>query len=117
MLDEKNELHNRAMHISGTFQSDEKADIGGQKADIRRQKADIRGKIEMCLPDLSEKTVRHILLMYEKYGNENIFGRSNVEELTGLKSTRVSELLKLLLNSGIIQAAKGHGKGKYRFLS
>ena len=124
LLDEKNELHNRAMHISGAFLSDEKTDIGGQKtdiggqkADIQGQKANIRGKIETCLPDLSEKTVRHILLMYEKYGNESIFGRSDVEELTGLKSTRVSELLKLLLNSGIIQAAKGHGKGKYRFLS
>ena len=71
----------------------------------------------MCLPALSEKTICHILLMYEKYGNENIFGRNNIEELTGLKSTRISELLKLLLNSGIIQVVKGHGKGKYRFLS
>ena len=110
LLDEKNELHNRAMHISGAFQLN-------QKADIERPKADIRERIEMCLPDLSEKTVRHILLMYEKYGDENIFGRSDVEKLTGLKSTRVSELLQLLLNSGIIQAIKGHGKGKYRFLS
>ena len=117
MLDEKNELHNRSMHINGAFQINGKADIREQKADIREQKADIREKIEICLPDLSEKTVHHILLMYEKYGNENIFGRSNVEELTGLKSTRVSELLKLLLNSGIILAIKGHGKGKYRFLS
>ena len=108
LLDEKNELHNRAMHISGAFQLDKKADIEGQKADIRE-------KIEACLPDLSEKTIRHILLMYEKYGNENIFGRSDVEELTVLKSTRVSELMNMLLNAGIIQATKGHGKGKYCF--
>lgn len=98
------------MHISGAFQLD-------KKADIERQKADIREKIETYLPNLSEKTIRHILLMYENYGNENIFGRSKVEELTGLKSTRVSELLKLLLNAGIIQATKGHGKGKYIFSS
>ena len=110
LLDEKNELHNRAMHICGAFQVDEKADIEGQKADIRE-------KIEACLPAISEKTVRHILLMYRKYGNDNIFGRSDVEELTELKSTRASELLKMLLNAGIIQAEKGHGKGKYRFLS
>ena len=45
--------------------------------------------------------------MYEKYGNENIFGRSDVEELTGLKSTRVSELLKMMLNANIIQTIKG----------
>ena len=108
LLDENNELHNRVMHISRAFQSDAKADIGGAKADIRK-------KIEACLPDLSEKTICHILLMYEKYGNDNIFGRSDIEELTGLKSTRVSELLKLLLNAGIIQSTKGHGKGKYHF--
>ena len=117
LLDEKNELHNRTMHISGAFQSAEKADIRGQKADIERQKADIRSKIEACLPDLSDKTIRHILLMHENYGKGKIFGRSDVEELTGLKSTRVSELLKMLLNAGIIQAVKGHGKGKYCFLS
>ena len=117
LLDEKNELHNRAMHISGAFQVDEKADIEGQKADIEGQKADIREKIEVCLPAISEKTVRHILLMHRKYGNDNIFGRSDVEELTELKSTRASELLKMLLNAGIIRAEKGHGKGKYRFLS
>lgn len=103
LLDEKNELHNRAMHISVVFELDKKADI--------------REKIEACLPALSEKTVSHILIMYRKYGNENVFGRSNIEELTGLKSTRVSELLQLLLNVGIIQTVKGHGKGKYRFLS
>ena len=115
LLDEKNELHNRAMHISGAFQLNKKVDIEGQKADIEGQKADIREKIEASLPALSEKTIRHILLMYGKYGNENVFGRSDIEELTGLKSTRVSELLSLLLNAGIIQAIKGHGKGKYCF--
>ena len=102
LLNENNELHNRTMHISGAFQTNEKADI--------------RGKIEERLPDLSEKTIHHILLMYGKYGNENIFGRSDVEELTGLKSTRASELLKILLNVRIIQATKGHGKGKYCFI-
>ena len=110
LLDEKNELHNRTMHISGAFQLDKKADIEGEKADIRQ-------KIEACLPTLSEKTVHHIFLMYEKYGSENIFGRSDVEKLTGLKSTRASELLKQLLDAGIIQAIKGHGKGKYRFMT
>ena len=108
LLNEKNELHNHSMHISGAFQLD-------KKADIEREKADIRQKIEAFWPALSEKTIHHILLMHEKYGNENILGRSDVEKLTGLKSTRASELLKLLLDAGIIQAIKGYGKGKYRF--
>ena len=62
------------MHIRGAFQLDEKANIEGIKADIRE-------KIEACLPDLLQKTICHILLMNEKYGNENIFGRSDVEAI------------------------------------
>ena len=38
LLDEKNELHNRSMHISGMF---EKADIEGAKVDIEREEVDI----------------------------------------------------------------------------
>ena len=38
LLDEKNELHNRSMHISGMF---EKADIESTKVDIESAEADI----------------------------------------------------------------------------
>ena len=38
LLNEKNELHNRSMHISGMF---EKADIEGAKVDIEREEVDI----------------------------------------------------------------------------
>ena len=64
LLDEKNELHNRAMHISGAIQIN-------KKADIQRQKADIREKIKTCLPDLSEKTVFYhynTTIIYETKG-------------------------------------------------
>ena len=43
------------------------------------------------------------------------FGRTIVEDITGLKSTRASELIKLLLDSNVIIPVAGHGKGKYRF--
>lgn len=38
-----------------------------------------------------------------------------VEEVTGLKATRASELIKLLLENRAIEAVQGHGKGKYHF--
>jgi len=41
--------------------------------------------------------------------------KTNVEDITGLKSTRASELIKLLVESGVIVPVTGHGKGKYRF--
>ena len=129
LLDETNELHNRTMHISGMFDMKPKAGIDDQKADIEDQKTDIEGrkadieeaktniydKMENFMPEVSKKTIDHIMLIYDQYGNETFFGRNNVEAITGLKSTRASELLKLLLHAGIIQPVKGHGKGKYRF--
>ena len=43
------------------------------------------------------------------------FGITTVEEVTGLKSTRASELIKLLVDSEVIVPVTGHEKGKYRF--
>ena len=48
-------------------------------------------------------------------GKKEYFGRTIVEDITGLKSTRASELIKLLVDSEIIVPVTGHGKGKYRF--
>ncbi len=115
LLEEKNELHNRAMHVRGIFDVSKKADIDSEKADIDSEKADIRGKIKSAIPEASEKTIRYIMLLYEQYVNTERFGRGDVEMLTGLKSTRASELLKLLLNAQVIHSVKGYGKGKYCF--
>jgi len=43
------------------------------------------------------------------------FGRSVVEEVTGLKSSGASKLISLLLNSNVIEPVSGKDKGKYRF--
>ena len=44
LLNENHPLHNRTLHISGSFQETEKVDIGSQKADIGSKKADIESK-------------------------------------------------------------------------
>ncbi|MCI7043259.1 MAG: Fic family protein [Lachnospiraceae bacterium] len=115
LLGEKNELHNRAMHISGSFAFETKADIQSHKADIQPTKADIREKIVNTSHTASDKTIAHALLLYDKFGRDQIFGRNIVEEVTGLRSTRASELIGLLLESEIIEPIKGYGKGKYHF--
>lgn len=38
-----------------------------------------------------------------------------VENITGLKASGASKLIKLLLDSNVIIPVTGHGKGKYRF--
>ena len=112
LLDEKNELHNRSMHINGMF---EEADIGSGKSDIENEEVDIRNKLLVFSDTISEKTIKHALELFSKCGKEEYFGRTIVETITGLKSTRASELIKLLVDSEVIVLVTGYGKGKYRF--
>lgn len=105
LLDEKNALHNRSMHISGMF----------SEADIESAKADIRNKLLTFSDTISEKTVKQSVELFLRCEKEEYFGRTIVEEITGLKSTRASELIKILVDSKVIVPVTGHGKGKYRF--
>lgn len=116
LLNEENELHNRVMHISGKFVLPPKANDESIKADIEMQKANIRKPLEKMIPGLSDKTMDHILRIYEAYGTEDMFGRKDIMLLTGLKATRASEVIKLLISAEVIETVKGHGKGKYCFI-
>lgn len=114
LLDERNELHNRSMHISGSF--NEKVDIESEKVDIESVKVDIRNKIMSFSDRISEKTINHTINIFVECGTKEYFGRTVIEEITGLKASGASKLIKLLLDSNIIIPVSGHGKGKYRFL-
>ncbi len=128
LLNEKNELHNRYLHISGLLTS-EKVDIEGKKVDVAREKVDIEGKkadideekvdIESIYTErmrsFSEKTIAHVRKMYDEFGCDMIFGRSAVVKLLGLQNSSVSKLLSKLLKADIIEPIPGCGKGKYRF--
>ena len=111
-MDENNELHNRSMHISGMF---EKVDIEGVKVDIENAKVDIRNRLLYFSDTISEKTINHALSLFSKCGIEACFGRTIVENITGLKPSGTSKLIKLLVDSEVIVPVTGHGKGKYRF--
>lgn len=106
------------MHISGLLKTEIKktnADIQETKANIEDIKADIEKPLTNLDGTVFDKTVRHIIDIYEECEKETVFGRSLVEKVTGLGSTRASEILKLMLNKEIIEAVTGFGKGKYRF--
>lgn len=126
LLDEKNELHNRSIHISGIFTEIDiekgKVDIEGAKIDIESSevdiesvKVDIRNKLCAFSDTISEKTINHAVEIFSKCGKEDCFGRSVVVEITGLKSAGASKLIKLLIDSEVIVPVIGYGKGKYRF--
>ena len=123
LLNEQNELYNRVMHISGKFVISPKENVDYEKANIEKRevndeniKANIREQLGKMLPDLSEKTMEHILCIYEAYEAEESFGRKDIMLLTGLKATRASEVIKLLTRAEVVEAVKGRGKGKYCFI-
>lgn len=62
------------------------------------------------------KTAIRIAKLREAFPAHEMFGRSDVMNVTEIKSSRASELLKEMLEKGIIEPVTGHGKGKYKFI-
>ena len=121
LLNEKNELHNRNLHISGLLNEekvdigDAKVDIGDAKVDIRDRKVDMESVLSEKGSDFSVKTTVHIHRLFEKFGFDEVFGRSVVMELLELKGSGASKLLSILVQADIIEPVSGHGKGRYKF--
>ena len=108
LLNESNPLHNRTLHISGTFKETEKPDIETAKPDIEALKPDIEKLFQ-------PKTASHILELREAFPGQTIFGRSDVMKVIDIKASRASDLLREMVEYGVIQPVSGHGKGKYQF--
>ena len=113
LLNEKNELQNRNLHISGLLNK-EKVDIQGVKVDIQDAKVDIESVLSAKGSDFTVKTTVHIHRLFEKFGFDGVFGRSAVMELLELKSSGASKLLSNLVQADIIEPVSGHGKGNYK---
>ena len=108
LLNENHPLHNRTLHISGTFNEPEKVNIDPEKANIGPEKANIEAA-------LTAKTAAHVRALQEALASWNAFGRSDVQRVLGLKPTRSSALLREMAECGMIEPGSGYGKGKYRF--
>lgn len=108
LLNENNILSNRTMDISRKFKASQKLDIDDKKLDIEKTLKEFDNH-------LSTKTIINAITLFTQF-KDKIFGRSMVEEVTGLKSSQSSNLIKLLLNANIIEPVKGYSKGKYRFV-
>lgn len=117
LLNEEHPLHNRTLHISGTFKDPEKANIDTEEVNVDTEKANINFKKANIGDAFTEKTASHIEKLRETLVRGNAFGRSDVQRILGLKPTRSSALLRLMAEHGIIEPVSGHGKGKYRFRS
>lgn len=107
LLNEKNELHNRNLHINGLWD--------GKKVDIGDKKVDIESVFSEKLKDFSAKTIVHIHRLFETFGYNDVFGRGMVMELLELKESGASKLISNLVHADIIEPVSGQGKGKYKF--
>lgn len=91
-MNARNNLHNRNLHVSG-FSSDKKVDIESALSE--------KGG------DFSVKTTVHIHRMFDKFGFDEVFGRSAVMKLLELKSSGASKLLSNLVQADIIEPVSG----------
>ena len=114
LLNEKNELHNRNLHISGRL-NETKVDIGKSRVDIEETKVNIDDLLLTKGGDFSKKTIVHIRKLFEKFGFDEVFSRSSVMEILELKGSGASKFLSNLLRADIIEPVYGLGKGKYKF--
>ena len=108
LLDERNLLQNRTLHISGAFKEEVKPDIKITKPDIEKIKPDIERMFQ-------RKTANHILQLREAFAGQTVFGRSDVMRVIDIRPSRASELLRDMAERGVIEPVSGRGKGKYRF--
>lgn len=130
LLGEENELKNRYLHIRGLVSEAKNQNIGSggqevspetqgiastdngnppKKQDIGLKKQDIAWK------GLNPVSARHAQKLYDFFGNEGVFSRSQVTEILRITPSPASELLRKLLAASLITKVKGSGKGKYRF--
>lgn len=113
LLNENYKLSNQSMHIGNI--PHKKVDIDNTKVDIQTEKVDIENICKCKISNISAKSLQHILKLYDKYGNTQYFGRSDLIEIINIKPAMASRLINLLLTNQIIKPIQGKGKGKYQF--
>ncbi len=109
LLGETNVLSNRTMHIRNALS---KQYIEDDKQYIRARKQDID---KLVAAGLSKRSAENAAKLYDEFGLECFFGRSDIIPLLNITITPASSLLKKLADAGITEAVSGMGKGKYRF--
>lgn len=99
-----------------------KAAFGGGEFNYRPELNAIKEKLELLIVTDNDKDplfnfkVMYILKLRETFPGQTIFGRSDVMKAIDIKASRASDLLKEMVEHGIIEPVYGHGKGKYHFL-
>lgn len=81
--------------------------------DIQNTEVDIESTL--LEKNSSIKTANHVRKLFEKFGYDEVFGRSAVMKVIDLRQSGASKFLSNLVQKDIIEQVSGHGKGKYKF--
>lgn len=117
LMGEKNELKNRYMHIrwDETTHSGEKQHIKQHIEQHIPDKNDILKVLED--KEISSRTKDNIVKLYEAFGIEKVFGRSDVVEVLMITEKPASTLLGRMYTLNLTEKITGAGKGRYRFIN
>ena len=92
------------MHISGSLNT-AKVDIENTEVDIQNTEVDIESTL--LEKNLSIKTANHVRKLFEKFGYDEVFGRSAVMKVIDLKQSGASKFLSNLVQKDIIEPVSG----------
>ena len=96
-----------------TVVSKQKQLFEDKKTVVSKQKQLFEKKVSKL--QFSTVTKKKIMLLYNQFGSNIIFSRSDIMRLTGITSTPAGDLIKKMQNANLIELVSGYGKGKYRF--
>ena len=121
IADREQDIENQKQDIAEQERdiADQKQDITDQEQDIGNQKRNtdimIIYEAKLQKTNFSKKTLGHIQKLYDRFGEEKVFGRTEIMAESGLTESPASELIRKLLDIAIIILVRGKGKGKYVF--
>ncbi len=121
IADREQDIENQKQDIAEQERdiADQKQDITDQEQDIGNQKRNtdimIIYEAKLQKTNFSKKTLGHIQKLYDRFGEEKVFGRTEIMAESGLTESPASELIRKLLDIAIIIPVRGKGKGKYVF--
>lgn len=115
--------HNKRMkellheHIVTLFNLNYGVEVGKTGKQENRKTGSQKGAVPQWIRVLPYKqpTLEKIYLLYERYGTETAFNRSDVMQATGLTGSPASALLTKMRKADLLERLNGADYGKYRF--
>lgn len=61
------------------------------------------------------KTAAHVLALYQRYGTQQCFTRSDIAEALNMTTAPATVLMRRMKEASLIELANGKSRGAYRF--